>query len=195
MNLAEACAVCSFVPELGPEAHELLLDVGEKVSASVLYPESVSDGEYFLVDDVLCSSKGRIRSWRLTHGLWACRLEGYGCSASSAETAAGDESLAAGGASRIGHQLRSRDVGCSGPKRELCPLKRTGGEALLQRESVDTYPPFSWKISCLALILGESWDSSPGLGFDRRGKIVVIFVNPERFSGPNFGVRQIRDQG
>ena len=59
------CAVCSFVPELWPEAHELLFDVGEQVSARVLDSEGVADGEYFLVDDVLCSSERRIPSRRL----------------------------------------------------------------------------------------------------------------------------------
>jgi hypothetical protein len=48
------------------------------------------------------------------------------------------------------------------------------------RESIKP-PPFSGKISGLAPILGESLDSSLGLGFDRRGEISVISGNPERF--------------
>jgi hypothetical protein len=58
----------------------------------------------------------------------------------------------------------------------------------LRRGSVDTYPPFPENIFCLALIPGESGDSSLGLGFDRKGKIAVISANPERFSGEIFGV-------
>jgi len=54
------------------------------------------------------------------------------------------------------------------------------------REMVDTYPPFPRNISCLALILCESSDSSLGLGFDRKGKIAVISADPERFSGEMF---------
>ncbi len=119
-----------------------MFDVCKQVSARVLDSEGVSDGEYFLVDDVLCSSERRIPSRRLADGLWACSLERYGCSASAAETAARDERLAAGGTNRIGHQLKSSAVGCFRPKRELCPLKRRGGEALMRREVESLRPLF-----------------------------------------------------
>jgi hypothetical protein len=95
VDFAQACAVCCFVPEFWPEAYELLFDVGEQVSARVFDPEGVSDGEYFLVDDVLCSSEGCVPSGSLADGLWVCGLEGYRCSAASTETAAWDEWLAA----------------------------------------------------------------------------------------------------
>src|SRR6266567_6961724 len=36
----------------------------------------------------------------------------------------------------------SRVAGCSGPKRELCPLKRRGGEALMRREVESLRPLF-----------------------------------------------------
>ena len=53
----------------------------------------------------------------------------------------------------------------------------------MRRESVDTYPSFSRKVSCLVLILSESCNSRLGLGFDQKRKIGVISGNPERFSG------------
>jgi len=53
----------------------------------------------------------------------------------------------------------------------------------MHRETVDRYSPFPENISCLALISGMSGDSRLGLGFNRTGKIAVISVNPERFSG------------
>jgi len=56
-------------------------------------------------------------------------------------------------------------------------------------------PLFSWNISCLAPILGESGDSSPGLGFAWEGKIAVISANRERSEGEIFEPSQIRDQG
>ena len=54
---------------------------------------------------------------------------------------------------------------------------------LLRRGTVDTYPPFPENISCLAWIMGESGDSSPGPGLDEKRKIAVISADPERFSG------------
>ncbi len=65
----------------------------------------------------------------------------------------------------------------------------------MRRETVDTYPPFPRTIPCPAVIVGETGDSSLGLGFDRKGKIAVISANPERFSGEILGYSQIRDQG
>src|SRR6266581_3865149 len=73
--------------------------------------------------------------------LTSCCLKRYGCSASAAETAARDERLAAGGANRIVHQLGSSSVGCSGSKRELCPLQRKGRKALMRREVESLRPP------------------------------------------------------
>jgi hypothetical protein len=65
----------------------------------------------------------------------------------------------------------------------------------MRREKVDTNPPFSrvtWRFSVDS---GESGDSSPGLGFDAKGKIAVMSANPERFEGEISGYHQIRDQG
>ena len=66
---------------------------------------------------------------------------------------------------------------------------------LLRRGTVDTYPRFPENISCLALILGESGDSSLGLGFDWRWRIAVISASHERFSSESFEASQIRVQG
>ena len=98
-----------------------MFNVSKEVSAGVLDPEGVSDGEYFLVDDVLCSSEGCIQSGDLADRLWVCRLKACGGSAATAETAAMDEWLAARGADRTCHQLGSSSIGSSGLKENCAP--------------------------------------------------------------------------
>ena len=64
---------------------------------------------------------------------------------------------------------------------------------LMRREVVDTYPPFSRKIRYLALIPWESAIQALVWALIGRGKIAVISANPERFSGENLWLVQIRD--
>src|SRR5438477_12925837 len=88
VNFAQTCAVRSLVPELWPEAYELLFNVREHVSACILDPERVADGEYFLVNDVLGSSEWSIPIGHLTYRLSGHRLEAYWDPAPATEAAA-----------------------------------------------------------------------------------------------------------
>jgi len=56
----------------------------------------------------------------------------------------------------------------------------------MRRGTVDTYPPFPRVNSLSGADPGESGDSGLSLGFDERGKIQIISVNPERFEGEVF---------
>jgi len=53
------------------------------------------------------------------------------------------------------------------------------------RETVETYPPFFWKISCPATIMGETKQSNHDLGLNEMAFAGVISGFPNDFQSKN----------
>jgi hypothetical protein len=79
--------------------------------------------------------------------------------------------------------------------KKLPNFRRYWEFSLMPRKTVETYPPFLWEISCLALIMGESFRSGHSLGLDEMAFACSIPQFPERFSGEKTTMLQNRYQG